>query len=240
MRASNFASLIVVASVVALGAFGCNRDTSDPNDPKNKEAPVEPGKTTVVSEDGREFVMTALRDGMFEVEAGKLAQSKTTDESVKKLANMMIEHHGKANDELAALARSHNLEVPTTLSDDGKDELDELRNESNEDFDEKYVAKMIDAHQDAVDLFEKESKRDKDHDLEQWATKTLPTLRTHLEEAKTAKKLLDEKDDLIKDGDLVNPDGTPKPGAMPAADAAARTPDAKPNPDATRAPGSAQ
>lgn len=238
MRSSNIASLVVVVSALT---FGCNRESSDPNDPKNKEAPVEPGKTTVISEDGREFVMTALRDGMLEVEAGKLAQSKATDGSVKKFANMMIEHHGKANEELSALARSHNLEVPTTVSDDGNDELEKLRNESSDDFDEKYIEMMIDAHQDAIDLFEKEIKRDKDPELEQWASKTVPTLRTHLEEAKTAKKLLDEKDDLIKDADLVNPDGTPRAGSMPAADAAARTPDAtKTTPDATRAPGSPQ
>lgn len=237
MRVSNIASLIVVASALA---FGCNRESSDPNDPKNKEAPVESGKTTTISEDGREFVMTAMRDGLLEVEAGKLAQAKATDASVKKLAGMMVEQHGKANEELSALARGHHLEVPTTLSDDGNDELEKLRNKAGEDFDEAYVDKMIDAHEDAVDLFDKQAKRDKDPDLQQWASKTLPTLRTHLSEAKTAKQLLDEKDDIIKDADLVNPDGTPKPGAMPAADAAARNPDAKSKAEDMRPPGSAQ
>jgi putative membrane protein len=236
MRVSNIASLFVIASALVLG---CNRESPDPNDSKSKEVPVEPGKTTAISEDGREFVMAALRDGMLEVEAGKLAQTKATDESVKKFAGMMVEHHGKANKELSALARGHNLEVPTILSEDESDKLQKLRDEPVEDFDEAYIEMMIDAHQDAVDLFEKQMKRnDDDPDLQQWATKTVPVLRTHLEEAKTAKKLLDEKDDLVKDDDLVNPDGTPRPGTMPAADAAARTPDAAP--DKTRAPGSAQ
>jgi putative membrane protein len=231
MRPHTTASLLIVASALA---FGCNRESADPNDPKSKEVPVEPGKTTVVSEDGREFVMAALRDGLLEVEAGKLAQTKATDASVKKYADMMVEHHTKANEELTTLARSHNLEVPSTLSDDGNDKLQKLREETGDDFNEDYIELMVDEHQKAVDLFEKQMKRDQDPDLQQWASKTVPTLRTHLEEAKTAKKLLDEKDDLIKDQDLVNPDGTPKPGVMPAADAAARTPDAK------RAPGSAQ
>lgn len=233
MRVTNIASLFVVASALT---FGCNGESADPNDPKSKEVPVEPGKSTVVSENGREFVMTAMRDGLLEVEAGKLAQTKAADASVQKFAGMMVEHHGKANDELAALAKSHNLEVPSTLADDGADKLEKLREKAGEDFDEEYIDMMVDAHQDAIDLFEKQSKRDEDVDLQKWSSKTLPTLRTHLEEAKTAKKLLDEKDDLIKDDDLVNPDGTPKAGTMPAADAAARTPDAAP----TRAPGSAQ
>jgi putative membrane protein len=234
MRISNIASLFVVASALA---FGCNRESADPNDPKSKEVPVEPGKTTAISEDGREFVMAAMRDGLLEVEAGKLAQTKTTDESVKKFADMMVEHHGKANDELATLARSNNLEVPTTLSEDGRKELQKLRDEPTEDFNEAYIEAMIDAHKGAVGLFEKQMKRNGDDpDLQQWATKTVPTLRTHLEEAKKAKELLDEKDDLIKDGDLVTPDGTARPGTMPAADAAARDAAAK----VTRAPGSAQ
>lgn len=233
MRTTNIASVFVALSALA---FGCNRESADPNDPKSKEVPVEPGKTTAISEEGREFVMAALRDGLLEVEAGKLAQTKATDESVKKYAGMMVEHHSKANEELTTLARGHNLEVPTTLSEDGRDKLQKLHDEDEaKDFDEAYIELMIDAHQDAVDLFEKQMKRnDDDPSLQQWATKTLPTLRTHLEEAKTAKQLLDEKDDLIKDDDLVAPDGTPRPGTMPAADAAARTPDAK------RAPGSAQ
>jgi putative membrane protein len=237
MRVSNIASLFVIVSALT---FGCNRESADPNDPKSKEVPVEPGKSTVVSEDGREFVMAALRDGMFEVEAGKLAKAKATDASVQKYADMMVEHHGKANDELAALARSHDLEVPTTLSEDGAKKLAKLGDATPEDFDEDYVEMMISAHKDAIDLFEKQMKRDKDPDLAQWASKTVPTLRQHLEEAKTAKELLDEKNDLVKDDDLVKPDGTPQPGVMPAADAAARTPDTKPAPDVTRAPGSAQ
>jgi putative membrane protein len=239
VRITNITSLFVVVSALALG--GCNRESNDPNDSKNKEAPVKPGETTVISEDGREFVMSAARDGMFEVEAGKLAQTKATDESVKKYAGMMVEHHSKANEELTTLAKSFNLEVPTQLPDDKRDKMQELRDEEADDFDEKYIEMMIDAHQDAVDLFEKQMKRnDDDPQLQQWASKTVPTLRTHLEEAKTAKKLLDEKDDLVKDDDLVNPDGTPKAGTMPAADAAAGTPEAAKPTDPTRAPGSAQ
>ena len=238
MRFTNTASLIVVASALA---FGCNRDSSDPNDPKNKEAPVEPGKATSISEEGREFVMAAARDGMLEVEAGKLAQTRSTDESVKKYAGMMVEHHGKANEELMALAKTHSLEVPTALTGDHADKLQKLRDVEGDDFDEKYLEMMVDAHQDAVDLFEKQMKRnDDDPALQQWATKTLPTLRTHLEEAKTAKKVIDEKDDLVKDDDVVAPDGTPQPGVMPAADAAARDAAAPGTPDAARAPGSAQ
>jgi len=236
MRITPTASLFVIVSALT---FGCNRDSADPNDPKSKEVPVEPGKVTAISDDGREFVMTAVRDGMLEVEAGKLAKTKATDESVRKFASMMVEQHAKANDELTALARSHNLEVPTAIPKDGLDKLQKLQDASGEDFDDTYVDMMVDAHKDAVDLFEKEMKRDKeDGDLAQWASKTVPTLRMHLEEAKTAKKLLDEKDDLVKDADLVKPDGTAQPGVMPGADAAAHEAAAKH--DVTRAPGSAQ
>jgi putative membrane protein len=237
MRVSNITFLFVVASTLA---FGCNWESPDPNDPKSKEVPVEPGKSTAVSEDGREFVMAALRDGLLEVEAGRLVQTKATDASIKTDAGMMVEHHGKANDELIALARAQNLEVPTTLSAEGAKKLQKLRDEAPEDFDETYIEMMIGAHEDAITLFEKQMKRDEDPDLQQWARKTLPTLRMHLEEAKTAKELFDEKDDLVKDADLVAPDGTPLPGTMPGAEAAARTPDTKPAPDVTRAPGSAQ
>jgi putative membrane protein len=235
MRVNTTASLIVVAAALA---FGCNRESTDPNDPKSKEVPVEAGKTTSISEDGREFVMSALRNGMLGVEASKIAQTRASDETVKSFAGKMVEQHGKANDELTTLARKHSLVVPTTLSDDGNRKLEKLRDESAADFDEQYLELMVDTHKDAVDIYEKQMKRDQDAELQQWASKTVPTLRAHHDEAKRYKEAVDEKDDLIKNRDLVNPDGTLRTGTTPGPDAATAPPATR-SPDPMRAPGTA-
>ena len=53
---------------------------------------------------------------------------------------------------------------------------------------------MVDGHEKTIDKIEKASEKAKDPDIKIWATKMVPTLRTHLEHA----KILKEKVDAVK------------------------------------------
>src|ERR1700712_3681540 len=61
------------------------------------------------------FVKEAAIGGMAEVELGQLASTKATNEKVKAFGQRMVADHGKANDELKALASSKNMTVPTSV-----------------------------------------------------------------------------------------------------------------------------
>lgn len=69
---------------------------------------------------------------------------------------MMITDHTKANDELAALAKKHDIEVPdsTTLVKQAKAKILDLRDES---FDAAYANNQVKAHEDTIALFKKEA-----------------------------------------------------------------------------------
>jgi len=49
------------------------------------------------------------------------------------------------------------------------------------DFDREYMKGQLSDHEEAVTLFENESKNGSDNDLKDWAGKTLPTIKHHLE-----------------------------------------------------------
>ena len=124
------------------------------------------------------FVKTATLDGMTEVEFGKLAVSKSSNSDVKRFAQKMVQDHGQANQQLAALARSKGLPVPTKLDAKHEAMLQELSAKSGAAFDSDYASHMAKAHTKAVALFEAAS-QSSDPDLAAFAKKTLPTLQQH-------------------------------------------------------------
>ena len=134
----------------------------------------------------RNFVTTAAVDGMYEVEVAKVAAQKATDPAVKAFASMLVEHHTQVNNELKQLAGSRNVQLPTELPSNKKEELKKLQQASGAAFDRQFVQEVgIKDHQDDIRAFEKASVDAKDPELKAWAGKTLPQLREHLAQART-------------------------------------------------------
>ena len=139
--------------------------------------------STAMAATSNSFVEDAAQGGITEVEAGKLALEKSSSADVKTFAQHMITDHGKANQELAALAKKLDIEVPddATLTDKAKKAILEMRDES---FDKAYANNQVAAHEKTVELFKKEAASSDNAELKAFATKTLPTLEAHLKMAK--------------------------------------------------------
>lgn len=128
--------------------------------------------------DPQSFVQNAAQDGMLEVELGKIAQQKSQNPQVQKFGARMVKDHGKANAELASIAKQQNLEVPTQLDRKHQKMVQEMRGKSGTEFDLAYAEHMAKDHSKAVDLF-KEASRSDDPQIAGFAKKTLPTLEEH-------------------------------------------------------------
>jgi putative membrane protein len=131
------------------------------------------------------FIRTAAMDGMAEVEHGRLAAQNATHDEVKQFGQRMVTDHSKANDELKALASQKKVTLPTTLDGKHKAMQDKLSKMKGDAFDRAYMAHMVTAHQQAIALFQKESSGGKDAEAKAWAAKTLPTLKEHLQMARS-------------------------------------------------------
>lgn len=132
-----------------------------------------------------DFMVMSAGAGMLEVEAGKLGEQKATNPQVKEFASMMAKDHSSANEELKALAAQKNITLPAAIGEDHQKDLNDLREKSAEDFDKDYMKMMVDQHEDDVNRFEKWANDAEDADIKAFAAKTLPTLRAHLEKART-------------------------------------------------------
>ena len=135
-----------------------------------------------VAHEDKEFFDKAAAGGMFEVEVGKLAESRAQNAEVKAFGAQLVKDHGAANDELKALAQKKNVALPTALPKAQQKELDKLS--KSKDFDKDFVKHVgLDDHKKDIKLFEKTSKDAKDPDVKAFASKTLPTLQQHHQKA---------------------------------------------------------
>jgi putative membrane protein len=134
------------------------------------------------------FVMNVAKDGMAEVELGKLASDKASSDEVKKFAQRMVADHSKANDELKGIAQSKNIAWPSELDPKAKATRDRLEKLSGAAFDRAYIQEMVTGHRKAVAAFKTESTSGNDPDVKAWAAKTLPTIDDHLKMAQDIAK----------------------------------------------------
>ena len=134
----------------------------------------------LVNEADREFVSRAATGGTAEVELGRVATQRAVRPSVRSFAERMVADHGRANAELAALARREGLDVPTALEPSQQAMRDRLSGLSGPDFDRAYMSEIVRDHTEDIALFERAAEISSDPDLKAWAARSLPMLRDHL------------------------------------------------------------
>jgi putative membrane protein len=133
------------------------------------------------SEADTKFAMEAADGGMMEVELGRLALTKATSPMVKQHAQMMVDDHGKANDELKSLAATKGITLPDSMSADHKKAYKNLSEKKGTAFDKAYTDMMVDDHKKDVDIFKDQADKGTDPDLKAWASGKVPTLQKHLD-----------------------------------------------------------
>jgi len=124
------------------------------------------------------FVTKAAQAGMAEVELGNVALSKSQNPEIRNFAQRMVTDHGKANAELATIARANGIDVPTQLDAEHQAMVQKMKAKSGAEFDAEYSRHMSMDHSKAISLFESATKTS-DPELAKFAQKTLPTLREH-------------------------------------------------------------
>jgi putative membrane protein len=118
------------------------------------------------------------------VELGKLVASKTQDNDVKQFAQRMVDDHSKANDELKSLAQQKGVTLPTDMNAKGRALKSKLEKLSGDQLDKAYMRNMVEDHTKDVHEFQTASQSAKDLSVKEFASKTLPVLQSHLQNAK--------------------------------------------------------
>ena len=132
-----------------------------------------------------EFVNKAGSGSMKEAKLGQIAAQRANSAEVKEYGRTLHKDHSKAADELRKIAKSDNLDFPSSLSAKDQEKVEEFQGIEKSSFDKKFVEDMIKDHEKDIREFEDAAKNNDNEDVREWAKKTVPTLRDHLKIAQS-------------------------------------------------------
>jgi len=185
MRSSKFALTVAFAFALALPWAAAQQDnnqtqTKSADTSKSADKSAKPSAGALAGD--IKFLKQAADGGLAEVELGKLAAEKASNNDVKQFGQRMVDDHGKANDQLKQLAAQKNIDLPSEPGAKNKATKARLEKLSGEEFDRAYIATMLKDHKKDVAEFRRESRSAQDPDVKNFAGQTLPTLEDHLKQ----------------------------------------------------------
>ena len=177
---------VAIAAVVPLVLVAaCRRDPAPTSQSTTIEPPGNP--VTQPSREDVEFATQAAKGNLFEVKIGETAKRQAASPEVKAFGTHLVDDHGAANLELKKIADKKGIQLPTSLDEEHAQKVHELGKLSGAKFDEEFSDGMVDDHEEDIRAFEKATENVRDPELRAFAAEKLPTLRHHLDTAKSLK-----------------------------------------------------
>lgn len=167
------------------------------------------------------FMKEAAAGNLAEIQTGRIALDKSSSPQVKEAAQRIVDDHTKANDQLMTLAQRQQVTLPTEPMAKDKKEAEKLQSMSGTAFDKAYARMLVKDHKKDIKMYSMESQKAKDTELRQYASTTLPVLKTHLQMAEQLTKgsMMRSNGGMGKGNSMNHADGTPMGdanGSMPA------------------------
>lgn len=145
------------------------------------------GGMAKLSKGDEKIVMDMAHANMAEIEAGKLALSKSQDTEVKTFAQQMVDDHTKALNDVQTLAQQKGITLPTEPDAKHKAMAAKMEKMTGDAFNREYMKKAgVDDHKKVLAMLKKYEKSAKDADLKALAAKMVPTVEQHLKAAQAA------------------------------------------------------
>jgi putative membrane protein len=132
----------------------------------------------------KHFMMKASAAGLAEVNLSELALRRASSPAVREFARRIVNDHTQANRQLLNIANRQQILGAEKMDDTHTKLRDKLAKLEGAEFDREYMEAMVKDHEEAVKLFEKQSKEGQDAALKAAAGDLLPTLKKHLESAR--------------------------------------------------------
>jgi putative membrane protein len=134
-----------------------------------------------------EFLTEAADARMADIERGKLAQTRGSNDAVRNYGAQMVRDHERMLQELRVLAAQKNIVLPIELSNEKARQLEKIREKEGNEFDAEFLEVMTADHRRDVKKFEDATDL-KDKDVRQFAERYLPVAKAHLENVRAIRE----------------------------------------------------
>ncbi|HTE30952.1 MAG TPA: DUF4142 domain-containing protein [Chryseolinea sp.] len=137
-----------------------------------------------------EFVFDISEARIMDREEGRLAEQRATSRALKDYGALMVKDQTNMLKDLSSIANRKKLTVATVLGEQKTDGLSDLHQLHGKNFDKKFVKMMIIDHKRDIKTLEKAT-TSKDADIQVFATKYLPVVKSHLAKIQTIRESMD-------------------------------------------------
>ena len=129
------------------------------------------------------FVDEAAQSDMYEVQAGQIASMRAHMPELKKFAQQMVDAHTMTSNQLKGILAktAANVTPPAELDSRHQGLLNDLKGAKDEDFDGRYIAQQINAHNEANILMRGYAKDGDSADIKTFAAETQRKVQMHLD-----------------------------------------------------------
>jgi putative membrane protein len=134
------------------------------------------------SEADKTFFGKVSQGGMYEVELGKLAETKGQAQDIRDSGNTEAHDHMLVGDNLKSIVEANGLTFPTSLNAEFQARLDRMSALPSDQFDMAYVADMKKIHKADGAAFAQEATSGTYPDLKAFAAETYRIVQRHLGE----------------------------------------------------------
>jgi putative membrane protein len=172
----------IASRIASLGLTGALLwSAAGPAVAKTTAPPEAPAKLNAVDFN---FVGQANLGAPFQVDSGRLAESKGTSAAIRGYAHLMVTSHIPVVDALNVILKRKNITPSDTLLHGAYDAMiSTLEADRRAAFDRDYVNGQVEYQKGNAALFEQEIQNGSDPDLKAFARQTLPKIVDHLQRA---------------------------------------------------------
>ncbi|WP_157451954.1 DUF4142 domain-containing protein [Deinococcus aquatilis] len=129
------------------------------------------------------FLQAATGSNLFEIQSSQVILTKSDSAAVKAYAQMLIDHHTAAQNQVATAAAPRAVPLPPALPPELQLKVNTLASLSAPALDQVYLQEQVLAHQVTLSLLQNEQTAGKDPGVVALAVDQVPVITQHLQEA---------------------------------------------------------
>lgn len=180
----HFATATAIAALfVAMPAVAQEQGGAQQQEQQQQSQPDTAESQDQAAEQDTVFAEQAYDGNLVQIRLGKIAQEQAETQEVKDFGKRMAAEHAKANDELKGILGDMGLEKSDDMPDSVQETAKNFEGMGGQELGAAYMDKMLEVHQNAIDLYNAAIKDVENEDLKSYAENTLPSLEEHLKEA---------------------------------------------------------
>lgn len=140
--------------------------------------------------DTQTYLSIAVEEQQVAIVLGQLAAQRAHNERVKEYGAKVARDHKTVRREAEQLASIHQVLLPTKLTPEDKQKVDELSQLSGHEFDRAYMNFTLQNHETTLEQYQQHIQLMRYPDLREYFTSTVPMLQAHRDQARSIKNSL--------------------------------------------------